>query len=160
MDATHSAAYILGASKLFHLGNNQILVGVETLKQSETPSNLLRGAGNWYVHGGDNGYSHWNQIIGAGVGYGTDLQSIWGRIAKVKSNFSFSFQFQKISRDPITYFYKWIDYCWNISPMWKRNKMIFSSSMTYIQSKNSLIMERNRIPNFCLRVVLNYQFLN
>jgi hypothetical protein len=73
MDATHSAAYILGFSKLYNFGHKSVWVGVETLKQSETSSALLRGARNWYVHGGDNGYTHLNQIMGAGVGYGSDL---------------------------------------------------------------------------------------
>ena len=68
MDATHSAAYILGASKLIKTGKHQILFGIETLKQSETGSTLLRGAGNWYEHGGDSGYMHLNQIMGAGEG--------------------------------------------------------------------------------------------
>lgn len=158
MDATHSAAYILGASKLFKSGKYQILFGIETLKQSETPSNLLRGAGNWYVHGGDNGYTHYNQILGAGVGYGTDLQSIWAKISKAQSNFSILGQFQRISHDPNRLFYKWMDHCWNIQPMWKKNKLTFSPSINFIQSRNSLFIEGRRNSNLNLRLSLIRQF--
>lgn len=158
MDATHSAAYILGASKLFKSGNNQIVIGIETMKQSETPSNLLRGAGNWYVHGGDNGYTHYNQILGAGVGYGTDLQSIWGRIINARSNFSIAWQFQLISHDPNRFSYQWIDYCWNIQPIWKKNELSFSPSINLIQSRNSLFIEGRRNSNLNLRMTLIKQF--
>ncbi|MCA6478114.1 MAG: hypothetical protein IM571_09190 [Chitinophagaceae bacterium] len=158
MDATHSAAYILGANKLFQSGNSQILVGIETLKQSETPSRLLRGAGNWYVHGGDNGYTHQNQILGAGVGYGTDMQSIWGRIIKMKKNFILKWQFERISRDPNLFSYKWIDYSWNIQPLFKRNKFLISPSITFIQSHNTLWVEGNKISNLIFRMTLNYHF--
>jgi hypothetical protein len=55
MDATNSAAYILGNSKLYNFGKKSGWVGVKTLKQSEICSALLRGAVNWYVHGGEIG---------------------------------------------------------------------------------------------------------
>lgn len=76
MDATLSAGYILGVSKLYNFGDKSVWVGVETQKYSEKGSSLLRGAGNWNVHGGENGYTYLNQIMGAGVGYGSDLHSI------------------------------------------------------------------------------------
>jgi hypothetical protein len=41
MDATLAADYIIGVSKVFQTRKNQIIAGLEILKQSETPSNLL-----------------------------------------------------------------------------------------------------------------------
>jgi hypothetical protein len=158
MDITHSAAYILGASKKLQIDKYQIFVGFEALKQSETPSNLLRGAGNWYVHGGDNGYTHNNQILGAGVSYGTDLQSIWARIINTRSKFSLACQFQRISHEPNRFSYQWIDYCWNIQPMWKKNKLTLSPSINFIQSRNSLFIESKRNSNLNLRMSLIKQF--
>ena len=158
MDATHSAAYILGLSKHFIIGNKSVWVGIESLKQAETGSSLTRGAGNWYVHGGDNGYTHQNQILGSGVGYGADLQSIWGRIINPKSNFSLNWQFQQISRDPNRFYLQWIDYCWNIQPIWKINKMTFSTSITFVQSSNYLWVENSNKSNLNLRMGLNFYF--
>jgi hypothetical protein len=143
MDATHSAAYIFGASKLIKTGKYQILFGIETLKQSETPSNLLRGAGNWYVHGGDNGYTHLNQILGAGVGYGADLQSAWVKITNSASNFSFKISTDRVQRDPNNFQNKWTDLIWQVEPFWKSRHLTISSSINYIHSKNYL-WEKNR----------------
>ena len=158
MDITHSAAYILGAYKKWQVEKYQFLMGIELLKQSETPSSLLRGAGNWYVHVGDNGYTHYNQIVGAGVGYATDLQSIWGRIINTQSKFSLSWKLQRISHEPHQFSYQWIDYCWNIQPIWKTNKLTFSPSITFIQSRNSLFIENRRNSNLNLKMSLIKQF--
>jgi len=159
MDATHSAAYILGVSKLIQSVNNQIIIGIETLKQSETPSNLLRGAGNWYVHGGDNGYTHQNQILAAGAGYGADMQSIWGRINNPKSKISLAWQFQRVSRDPNRFSFQWIDYCWNIQPSWNKNKITFSPAITYVHSRNNLWIENSKSSNLNVRMTLHYHLI-
>ncbi|MFZ4106905.1 hypothetical protein, partial [Flavobacterium sp.] len=159
MDATHSAAYILGASKYFRLANYEIVLGIETLKQSETPSNLLRDAGNWYVHGGDNGYTHWNQIMGAGVGNGTDLQSISVTVINLQSKFSFVCQFQKASRDPNRFVNQWVDYCFKIQPSWNKNKITFSPSITYVHSPNNLWVANSKSSNLNVRLSLHYHLI-
>ena len=156
MDATHSAAYILGASKLFKTGKHQILFGIETLKQSETPSNLLRGAGNWYVHGGDNGYTHLNQILGAGVGYGADLQSAWLKISSSASDFSFKMFAEFVQRDPNNFQNKWIDMIWQVEPIWKSRHLTISSSINYIRSKNYLWQKNRDISNWQNRLSFYY----
>ena len=156
MDATHSAAYILGASKLIKTGKYQILFGIETLKQSETPSILLRGAGNWYVHGGDNGYTHLNQILGAGVGYGADLQSAWLKISSSASDFSFKIFAEFVQRDPNNFQNKWIDMIWQVEPIWKSRHLTISSSINYIRSKNYLWEKNRDISNWQTRLSFYY----
>lgn len=136
MDATHAAAYILGVSKLFKSGNSQILVGVETLKQSETPSNLLRGAGNWYVHGGDNGYTHQNQILGAGVGFGTDLQTVRVVHEYLGKPHSILFQVERIVRDPHKTTVPWTDFSFMLQPSWQFKRVRLSTSINCILSRN------------------------
>jgi hypothetical protein len=156
MDATHSAAYILGANKLFQTGKSQIVVGVETLKQSETPSSLLRGAGNWYVHGGDNGYTHLNQILGAGVGYGADLQSAWIKISNTASDFSFKIFTERIQRDPNNFQNMWIDMIWQVEPIWKSRHLSITSSINYIRSKNYLWKKNRDVSNWQARLSFYY----
>ena len=136
MDATHSAAYILGANKLFQFGKNQIMVGVETLKQSETSSSLLRGAGNWYVHGGDNGYTHQNQIIGAGVGYGSDLISFRLKYQKNESPWQLLLNCDRIHRDPSMSQNQWVDISYFVEPTYRINNYLIRLSMNLISSKN------------------------
>jgi hypothetical protein len=136
MDATHSAAYILGAYKLFQSGNKQIVIGVETLKQSETPSNLLRGAGNWYIHTGDNGYTHENQIIGSGVGYGSDLISLRIKYQKNGSPWQLNFNFDRIQRDPSVNKSNWVDISYLLEPTYQMNNFSIRLSTNFLFSKN------------------------
>jgi len=136
MDATHSAAYIFGIVKLYNFGNKFVYIGLETLKQSETGSTLLRGAGNWYVHGGDNGYTHLNQIMGAGVGYGSDLQSIRVKYQKKFSPWTFQFNCEKIQRDPVNYKNKWTDLIFVAEPTFRNHYLNIKLSMNFVSSKN------------------------
>ena len=156
MDATHSAAYIVGASKLFQSGNNQILVGVETLKQSETPSSLLRGAGNWYVHGGDNGYTHHNQIVGAGVGYGSDLVSVRLKYQKNGSPWQLLLNCDKIQRDPGMNQNKWVDMSFLIEPTYRVNNYLIRLSCNLISSNNAYWTANVDKLNLSTRLQVSY----
>ncbi|MEI8109592.1 MAG: capsule assembly Wzi family protein [Chitinophagia bacterium] len=160
MDATHSVAYIIGASKLYELRKHQLWVGVESLQQSESASNLLRGAGNWYVHGGDNGYTHWNQIIGAGVGYGANLQSVWAKIINTQTKYSLLCQLNRINRDPNNYGNKWVDYAFSIQPFLQKKQIIVSPAITYIYSRNAFWLIDNVNSNWNLRLHVFYNFTN
>jgi hypothetical protein len=138
MDATHSAAYVVGFQKLFVKPKYNIMAGIEITKTSESPSNLLRGAGNWYVHGGDNGYTHQNQIIGTGVGFGSDLLSLRLNYLPGKSNFSVKILIEKINRDPNNFPAKWIDYNFQIEPVLKMNQLKVMFGIIVINSKTFL----------------------
>jgi hypothetical protein len=155
MDATHSAAYILGFNKLIKSGIYQFSIGAETTKLSETPSNLLRGAGNWYVHGGDNGYTNQNQIMGSGVGYGADLQSVRCKLTNIKSGFSFLMQLERIQRDPNSYPFFWNDLAWKFQPSWKKNGYRVSPSFTFIKSTNYQWQNNNTVNNCNIQLVFS-----
>ena len=156
MDATHSAAYILGVNKLFQSGNSQLLVGIETLKQSETPSSLLRGAGNWYVHGGDNGYTHQNQIVGAGVGYGSDLISFRLKYQKNGSPWQLNMNCHRIQRDPIISKNKWVDMSYLFEPTYRMNNYLIRLSMNLISSKNVYWIGEKDKPNLSAGLQVSY----
>lgn len=158
MDITHSAAYILGASKLFRNQNKQIWVGIETLKQSETPSNLLRGAGNWYVHGGDNGYTNQNQIIGSGLGFGADLISFKLKYIKNGSPWQWNLKLDRIQRDPLISKNKWVDMSYLIEPTYRRNNYLFVISFNLINSKNIFWMSQFDKLNTSFRIRALYSF--
>ena len=156
MDATHSAAYILGVSKLYNFANKSVWVGVETLKQSETGSALLRGAGNWYVHGGDNGYTHLNQIMGAGVGYGSDLQSIRIKYQKKNSPWGFQFNCEKIQRDPLINLAKWTDLIWVAEPSFRNHNLNIKLSMNFVSSRNYTWVEGRNNFNLLSKLQIVY----
>ena len=77
LDMSHSAAWVVGFKKLHPLNARTFIsLQAEATKMSETPSYLMRGAGNWYEHGQVyEGFTNNNQIIANGVGHGNDAQS-------------------------------------------------------------------------------------
>ncbi len=148
MDATHAASYIVGVNKVFQTRKNQIIAGLEILKQSETPSNLLRGAGNWYVHGGDNGYTHQNQVIGAGVGFGSDLQTIRLEYKNSVKHHSILFQIDRIVRDPQKSSNQWADFSFMLNPVWQFKNVRFSTSIYSIFTRNFMWAKKSEAFNF------------
>jgi hypothetical protein len=156
MDATHSAAYIVGIQKLYATSKYKLLVGAEITKTSESASNLLRGAGNWYVHGGDNGYTHQNQIMGAGYGYGSDMISLRFNYLPNSKFLSFLFQLEKISRDPNSFSAKWTDYNWQITPRWRENRLQIMLPIHFIYSKSYLWDPNSKEKNIFVRINFNY----
>ena len=156
MDATHSAAFILGFLKLYNFGNKSVWVGVETLKQSETSSALLRVAGNRYVHGGDNGYTNLNQIMGAGVGYGSDLQSVRIKYQKDNSPWDFQFNCEKIQRDPLNSLAKWTDLIWEAEPTFKNHYFNIKLSMNFVLSSNYTWVDGKDSFNLLTKIQILY----
>ncbi|MFO0448214.1 MAG: capsule assembly Wzi family protein [Pseudomonadota bacterium] len=156
MDATHSAAYIVGIQKLYATSKYRLLVGAEITKTSESASNLLRGAGNWYVHGGDNGYTHANQIVGAGFGYGSDMTSLRVNYLPNSKNLSFLFQLEKISRDPNSFSSRWTDYIWQFTPRWRENRLQIMLPIQFIYSNSYLWKTNQKANNIFMRINLNY----
>jgi hypothetical protein len=158
MDATHSASYIFGINKLMNVGRYKLILSGETTKLSETPSNLLRGAGNWYVHGRDNGYTHQNQIVGAGVGYGADLQSLKIKMMNRHRNskYSFTFYLEKILRDPNSFNVKWTDIVYQVDSYWKMNNISLVSSLAYVNSKNYMWIHGKGTNNLSLSFQIIY----
>ena len=75
LDMSHSAASIYGIKKIQYLNEKTYLnFEAEATQMSQRPSFLQRNAGNWYVHG-NGGYINANQILGAGSGWGNDVQT-------------------------------------------------------------------------------------
>jgi len=156
MDATHSAAYIIGIQKLYSTSKYKLLIGAEITKTAESPSNLLRGAGNWYVHGGDNGYTHANQIVGAGFGYGSDMMSLRFNYLPNSKNFSFLFQLEKVTRDPNSFSAKWTDYIWQITPRWRVNRLQIILPLQFVYSNTYLWNSESKGTNMFMRINFNY----
>jgi len=81
----HSRAYLFGFSKLFTLNkskNKYLQVNFETTHLEQTADRIALPAGAWYIHGIIlHGYTNKGQVMGAGIGPGSNLQtldfSIW-----------------------------------------------------------------------------------
>jgi hypothetical protein len=77
LDFSHSAAFIVGFKKIQKLQNEKYLdINYEYTKIANSPSLIQRGAsGVWYSHLIIEGYTNYNQIMGAGSGFGNNLQT-------------------------------------------------------------------------------------
>ena len=76
----HSRAYILGFRKLIPLLNHlneAIQIVLESTQLENTYKNGTRGQNPWYIHTQlRHGYTHQGQLLGAGIGPGSNLQTL------------------------------------------------------------------------------------
>jgi hypothetical protein len=160
LDMSHSAASIYGVKKIQYL-NEKIYLNfeAEATQMSQRPSYLQRNAGNWYVHA-NGGYINENQILGAGSGWGNDVQTF--AISLNKGWNKYGIKFQHIAHDPtgvanvLSYdggAPYWDDYAYGIQLKQKYNHFLFNLNMEWVNSKNYLWQNNNKVSNI-------YVFLN
>jgi hypothetical protein len=164
LDMSHSAASIYGVKKIQYLSNNYFLnFEAEATNMSQKPSYLQRGAGNWYVHQ-NGGYINENQILGAGSGWGNDVQTF--AISLNKGWSKYGIKFQHIAHDPIgvtnVLSYDggapyWDDYSYGIQIKQKYNHFLFNLNAEWVNSKNYLWQNNIKFSN--LYVFLNTIYL-
>ncbi len=163
LDMSHSAASIYGLKKIQYLSNNSYLnFEAEATKMSQRPSYLQRNAGNWYIHP-NGGYVNENQILGAGSGWGNDVQTF--ALSWNKGWNKYGLKFQNIEQDPMRWMGKdyeskqflrettWIDFSYGISLKQKYKNILFCLNMDWVRSKNYLWIDKHNVTNF-------YVFLN
>jgi hypothetical protein len=162
LDMSHSAASIFGIKKIQYLNEKTYLnFQAEATQLSQRPSYLQRNAGNWYVHSQLlDGYTNENQIIGAGSGMGNNLQTL--SISLNNGWNKYGIKFQHVAQNPIgvtsilsydggaPY---WDDYAYGINVKQKYNKFLFNLNMEWVNSKNYLWVNNNKVSNV-------YVFLN
>jgi hypothetical protein len=159
LDMSHSSASILGISKIQYLKNNIFIkIEVESTYMSQKPSYLLRNAGNWYVHSLlTDGYTNQNQILGAGSGFGNNLQTF--AISWNNQWFKYGIKFQHIAHNPmnrIDLFQPnggppiWNDYSYGLIIKQKYKNILFNLNMEWVNSKNYLWKNENKVSNVYL----------
>jgi hypothetical protein len=162
-DMSHSSASIFGFRKIQNVNNkNFITITAEATRMSQTPSYLLRNAGEWYIHGLLlPGYTNNNQIIGAGSGLGNNLQTFNVKYGSLVNNIGLFFQ--HIEQNPrrlvgtvgnawLGDIY-WDDYAYGFTVNYKYKKIFFKINSQWVNSINYLWINGNNKNNF-------YCFLN
>jgi hypothetical protein len=79
LEPEHSRAYLLGFRKISNLrfSKGHFLIGAEYTHLQQSVNYQIRSAGSWYKHSQIiHGYTHRGQVLGAGIGPGSNLQSI------------------------------------------------------------------------------------
>ena len=147
LDMSHSAAWVVGFKKLHPLSSRTFLsLQAESTKMSETPSYLMRGAGNWYEHGQVyEGFTNNNQIIANGVGHGNDAQSF--AISWNQGWTKIGLTFQHVANRPTTTAggtavytraVKWDDYAFGLQGGYRYKKLLFTGDVKWVNSSNYL----------------------
>jgi hypothetical protein len=145
-DAQHAGAYIVGFKKIVDQGGNKyISVAGELVQMAQSPVYVVRNAGNWYAHSlMVQGFTHMNQILGAGSGMGNNVQMI--HIEKVDKENRVGLKFQRIQNDPrqlsatVSTIWlspiKWTDF--SVGPTFSihKSKISIQGEAQFVNSKN------------------------
>jgi hypothetical protein len=158
LDNSHSSASVLGFRKLQYFNNNNtfLSIAIEATRMAQTPSYLQRNAGNWYEHGRLlEGYTNENQILGAGSGFGNNIQSLIFNY-NTRNNI-YGIKFQHISNNPkggINLFDKnggwqdWDDFTYGIIVKQRYKNILFNANIDWVHSNNYLWQQNKKRENF------------
>lgn len=155
---SHSYAYTIGARKLITKSKEEyIQLEGELTQMSQSPDAMVRNAGNWYVHGQvEQGYTHQNQILGAGAGFGANVQT--ASATWINGDIRNGFLFQRVERDPEGRPNKWTDISIGWMPQWKYKNMLLGAKVQLIRSNNYNWEKGNHNFNLHSRLMIQYNF--
>lgn len=189
LEPSHSSAYVLGMRKLFSINKTrgetfQIILEVTQLASNQTTINRGGGSsdgtkayGGWYLHSSvKHGYTHNGQLLGAGIGPGSNLQTLhlsWNQSLK-----QIGIEFERyVHNNDFWYNYirdfrsNWVDLSATIFAHWDYKNFLLSGKMRFVNSNNYqwLYEPTEIIPgeywlssddtfNFHLQVGITYRF--
>lgn len=158
MAPSHSYAYTVGFRKLLpKTMENYVQLEAEITQMSQSPDAMVRSAGNWYVHGPiRQGYTHQNQIIGAGAGFGANVQT--ASATWINGDIRNGFLIQRVERDPEGRPNKWTDLSIGWMPQWKYKNMLLGAKVQLIRSNNYNWEKGNHSFNLHSRLMIQYNF--
>jgi hypothetical protein len=151
VEPEHTRAYVVGFRKLIPLNklDEYIQLGVEVTQLEKSKTRDLRASETWYSHYQvRDGYTNNGQVIGAGIGPGSDLQSLdvsWVRglkkiglqFERLVNNNDLFYNFAYASLDKNEYINRhWIDLSVAGKFAWNYKNFILNSQFTYIRSLN------------------------
>ena len=151
VEPEHTRAYIFGFRKLVPLNRSDeyIQIGVEVTQLEKSKTRDLRASGSWYNHYQVlDGYTNEGQVIGAGIGPGSNLQSMnvsWVKglkrigiqFERLVNNNDLFYEFAYESREMSQYINRhWVDLSVAGKFSWNYKHLILNSQLTYIRSLN------------------------
>jgi len=180
LDPDHTHAYIFGMRKLIPLKsykNQFIQINLEITQLEQTTTNPERASKYIYVHyaGIPQGYTNRGQLLGAGIGPGSNMQSL--SISWVKQLKSIGIEFERIVqnndfhnaviKDPRAI---WVDLGTSAFGEWDYKNLLFSAKLEFIKSLNyqhyykpisedlSALRKPRNIINFQANIGVSYRF--
>lgn len=135
MSPSHSAAYLIGFKKLFPIGNERwIDLSTEYNQMAQSADFLVRDAGGWYSHSKKSNFSHFGEVLGSGIGYGSNLLT---NTIQYRNKYNlFGIVVEQLKRGPTFYNTKWSELSIGFIARKKVNSFLFNARLSGIQSKN------------------------
>ena len=157
MAPSHSASYLVGAKKIVKLSQfKQIDFVIEYNQQAQQAEYLTRDAGSWYTHFQGSNLSNLGQILGSGIGFGSNALTVSTNIRKKYDQLGLVLGY--VQQNPRAYSIYWNDYYLGIQTRKKVNSFLFNIHANAIFSKNyAWEQDKNRF-NFMGMMGLSYFF--
>lgn len=174
LEPAHSSAFIIGLRKLYALNNNkdefiQIIGEVSNLALNQTTINRAGGGlwdnkahGSWYIHNGiKHGYTHKGQLLGSGIGPGSNLQTLnisWNKFLKqigveieryVHNNDFWHNEIRDFNSN-------WVDLSATLFANWDYKNFLLFGKMRFVHSRNYQWMDD--VFNFHMQAGMTYRF--
>jgi hypothetical protein len=146
LEPEHARAYIVGGRKIITTPKNRdIEVMFELTQLENSPTAWLRAQEGWYTHYQvRHGYTNRGQVIGAGIGPGSNSQTIG--ISWLKGIEKTGFTVERVVRNNDYYYrafqrlqnprYHWVDVSLNAYKDWYYKRVLFSANLSFVRSFN------------------------
>ncbi|MGO4878431.1 capsule assembly Wzi family protein [Pedobacter psychrotolerans] len=151
VEPEHTRAYIVGFRKIIPLlrADEGIQIGIELTQLEKPANNTLRATPTWYIHNlVPDGYTNKGQVLGAGIGPGSNLQTLdvsWVKglkrigvqFERQVNNNDLYYRFAYASADKNQYINRhWVDLSLGGNVSWNYKNFLLNGQLTYIRSLN------------------------
>jgi hypothetical protein len=146
LEPEHARAYTIGARKIFETNKGTEVELLTEITNLQIPSTIkLRAQNSWYSHHQvRHGYTNRGQIMGAGIGTGSNSQTIG--INWIKEIDKFGVMLERVARNNDFYYdafsetrsfgRHWVDVSLNLNKSWHRKHFIYNADLSLIKSLN------------------------
>ncbi|HQT24941.1 capsule assembly Wzi family protein [Daejeonella sp.] len=163
-----SAAYLLGLRKILPLNKHRGEYFQFSLEFTELQQTSVPEKGGWYTSSAvRQGYTHMGQVLGAGIGPGSNLQSLDISWFKGLKRIGLKFErylhnndfYYQMYIDPPDFRKHYVDMSAALSADWDYKNLVFSAKGAMIRSLNYQYVLYNRPPDYFVTGWdrLNYQ---
>ena len=161
LNPEHARAYLFGFKKLISLSNESFFeVNGEVIQQQESINRDIRYffglGGSWSSHEIKQGFTHQGEMLGPGVGPGSNVQTL--ETSWIRGMKKIGIRWERLNRHQDVYVRvfndpsengRWVDYSARLLGDWQWKNLIVSSSVNLIYSLNpNWSLNTNSTPEF------------
>lgn len=157
----HSAAYLIGLRKILPTKKQHEVIEVlaEITQMQQGANQMTRDAGTWYTHTGiRQGYTHNGQVLGAGIGPGSNHQIIEANWRNLQNLRKLGISLERIARNNDFFYYtfdntneyfrRWIDVAAFVNFTFKLQKHLMINGRAGFIRSNNYQWQHYLIPNY------------